>query len=62
MRKIENTVTKQEYDRMTKLASPPSPTAKNCLCAFLVGGLICCIGQFFRIFLENVIFPDLFPC
>jgi len=45
MRKIENTVTKQEYDRMTKLASPPSPTAKNCLCAFLTGGLICTMGQ-----------------
>lgn len=33
---------------------PPTKHFKNCLRAFLVGGLICCIGQFFRIFLENV--------
>ncbi|MBR2022900.1 MAG: stage V sporulation protein AC [Clostridia bacterium] len=33
---------------------PPTQHFKNCFRAFLVGGLICCIGQFFRIFLENV--------
>lgn len=30
---------------MTSLASPNSKTAVNCLKAFLIGGLICCIGQ-----------------
>lgn len=30
---------------MTSLASPNSKTAVNCIKAFLIGGLICCIGQ-----------------
>lgn len=33
---------------------PPTQHFKNCLRAFLVGGLICCIGQFIRYMLENV--------
>ena len=45
MKKITQQVTKQEYARMTQLASPPSPSAKNCLWAFLIGGLICTMGQ-----------------
>ena len=32
---------------MTKKASPASPKIKNMIKAFLVGGLICCIGQAF---------------
>ena len=35
----------KEYDKMTKKASPPSPKIKNMLCAFLVGGTICTIGE-----------------
>lgn len=31
---------------------PPTKHFKNCLSAFGVGGLICCIGQFFRYMLE----------
>lgn len=30
---------------MTKKASPNSPKLKNSICAFLIGGLICCFGQ-----------------
>ena len=33
------------YDKMVKKASPPSGTMRNTLKAFLVGGLICCLGQ-----------------
>ncbi len=33
---------------------PPTKHFKNCLRAFGVGGLICCIGQFFRYMLEYV--------
>ena len=33
---------------------PPTKHFKNCFRAFLVGGLICCIGQFFRYIFENV--------
>lgn len=35
--------------------APPTKHFKNCLHAFLVGGLICCIGQFFRYIFENVV-------
>ena len=38
-------VNKQTYDKMTKKASPPSPKLKDCTLAFLVGGLICTIGE-----------------
>ena len=34
--------------------APKTNHFKNCLRAFLVGGLICCIGQFFRYMLEIV--------
>ena len=34
---------------------PPTQHFKNCLRAFLVGGLICCIGQFIRYMLEFVV-------
>lgn len=30
---------------MTDKASPPSSVLKNCICAFLVGGAICLLGQ-----------------
>ncbi len=36
---------KKTYDKMTKKASPPSPKLKDCCFAFLIGGLICTIGQ-----------------
>ncbi len=38
-------VSEKEYDRMSKQASPGSPVAKDCLKAFLIGGLICAIGE-----------------
>ena len=33
---------------------PPTQHFKNCYRAYLVGGLICCIGQFLRILFEQV--------
>ncbi len=33
---------------------PPTQHFKNCFRAFMVGGLICCIGQFLRILFEQV--------
>ena len=38
-------VTKKEYMKLTEKASPGSPSFKNIPLAFLVGGLICTIGQ-----------------
>ena len=37
--------TKAEYQKMTQKASPPSPKWKNCLWAFVVGGLLCAVGE-----------------
>lgn len=39
---------------MTEKASPPSPTAKNLPKAFVIGGLICCIGQGLTDFYDKV--------
>ena len=38
-------VTNREYQKLSKQASPPSPVIKNCIKAFLFGGLICALGQ-----------------
>ena len=35
----------QQYGKMVKKASPASPTVKNCLWAFGVGGLLCGLGE-----------------
>lgn len=39
-------MTDKEYDKLVKELSPNSPMGKDCLMAFLVGGLICVLGQF----------------
>ena len=39
-------MTNEEYKRYTERHAPRSPVGKNLLWAFLVGGLICCLGQF----------------
>lgn len=40
-------MTNQEYDKLTKRLSPPSKMYKTLPKAFLIGGLICTIGQGF---------------
>ena len=40
------------YLNYVKMHDPPTKHLKNCAAAFGVGGLICCIGQFFRFMLE----------
>lgn len=42
MSKLKN---KEEYSKYVDTKVPPSPIFKDCLKAFLVGGLICMIGQ-----------------
>lgn len=44
-KKMEKKLSKQ-YDKMVQEATPPSSLLVNCLKAFIVGGLICIIGQF----------------
>ncbi len=38
-------MTKAEYEKYAQRKSPDSPLAKNIFFAFLIGGLICMIGQ-----------------
>ena len=38
-------MTEKEYGKLVKDMSPKSPLWKDCLWAFLIGGLICAIGQ-----------------
>ena len=38
-------IDKKEYKKYAKARAPKSPIVKNCIKAFLVGGLICTIGQ-----------------
>ncbi|WP_079910822.1 stage V sporulation protein AC [Paenibacillus sp. 32352] len=53
--KQKMTWTQEEYQELAKRKEPPRPVVKNCLRAFLVGGIICIIGQalmelFIRVF------------
>ena len=38
-------ISKQQYSKMVKTASPNSPIVRDCILAFLIGGLICVIAQ-----------------
>ena len=38
-------MTEKEYDKLAQSLAPKSPIWKDCLNAFLVGGLICTLGQ-----------------
>ena len=38
-------MTEKEYDQLVQQMSPKSHLYKDCLCAFLIGGLICTLGQ-----------------
>ena len=40
-------MTEREYGRLVKEMSPQSPMWKDCLAAFIIGGLICTLGQSF---------------
>ena len=40
-------MTEREYGRLVQQLSPNSPIGKDCLNAFLAGGLICTLGQVF---------------
>ena len=42
---MDNFETPKQYQDYVDKKSPNSPILRNWLCAFFVGGLICCIGQ-----------------
>ena len=45
----------QNYIDYVHSFDPPTKHFKNCLRAFLVGGFICCVGQFVRLVLETLV-------
>ena len=38
-------MTEREYKKLVESMAPKSPVVKNCVKAFLIGGLICTLGQ-----------------
>ena len=40
-------MTEKQYNALVKEMSPESPMGKDCRNAFVIGGLICALGQFF---------------
>ncbi|HIU48527.1 MAG TPA: stage V sporulation protein AC [Candidatus Avimonoglobus intestinipullorum] len=40
-------MTQDEYKKIMERKTPASKLFTNCIKAFLIGGLICCVGQFF---------------
>lgn len=44
---MKNEMTNKEYLEYVKKKTPNSRLTVDCIKAFLIGGLICCIGQFF---------------
>ena len=47
-------MTDKEYEKLVAEISPKSPVGRDSLSAFLVGGIICTIGQFFIGFYTNL--------
>lgn len=47
-------INKEEYKKLVKKTAPKSPIVKNCSFAFVVGGIICVLGQLLFDFYSNV--------
>lgn len=43
----------QQYQKMVEKASPNSHIVTDCIKAFIIGGIICCLGQFITNVLAN---------
>lgn len=52
--KKKMTPAQQQYQQLAKMKEPKRPVVKNCVRAFLVGGLICAIGQGLMFFYQKV--------
>lgn len=50
---MKQKMNKEEYGEFVKQHTPPSKLGTNCLKAFLVGGIICAIGQGLMSLYEN---------
>jgi stage V sporulation protein AC len=49
MKKKKLTTTQLQYNELVTTIEPKRPILKNCLRAFLVGGIICTIGQILQV-------------
>lgn len=49
---------KEQYSKMVKKASPPSPVLKDFIWAFCVGGAVCVIGQLFNELYNSFDLPE----
>ena len=47
-------ISKKQYAKMVKKATPPSPKLKNFIKAFIIGGLICVLGQMLKMLYINL--------
>ena len=47
-----------EYGKIVKKLSPPSPKVKDFICAYVIGGIICVIGQLFTELYEYLEFSE----
>ncbi len=50
--------TQKEYSSLVKRLSPPSPKFKDFALAYLIGGLICAIGQLFKELYQYLNLPE----
>lgn len=56
---VKDSMTPEEYKKIAKKHEPPRKIAANCVRAFLVGGLICLIGQGVEQFFISVFHMDI---
>ena len=47
-------ITKKDYDKMVKKASPNSNLLKDCIFSFIFGGIICSIGEIILIWFKSM--------
>lgn len=52
------TITNKDYDKLVKQKTPSSKTLKNCIKAFVIGGIICVIGQAILNFWQSLPLDD----
>lgn len=56
--KRQKTAQEQRYQQRVNEKMPRSKTVSQCVRAFIAGGLICCIGQAVRVFVETTLHLD----
>jgi stage V sporulation protein AC len=55
---IKKTTNPKEYQDFVKKKAPKSKLLKECVIAFIVGGLICVVGELINFFAENTLKLD----